>query len=145
MNEHTVPYAGMIVPDTDFLDVAPYLDAAEIALLKHDPSDTGVRRLNRKASVLGRSYAVKLEAEENGELGPKMILRIVTRDGVELSEEKAARILSDAVLHALEDSPCDVIEWFSPDVLLDSADFIRLRSYVSPQRSKRSPRPLILK
>lgn len=135
MNAVEFPYAGLILPDAEGMDKNIYLDAAETALTRHDPNqEGGVRRIKGKNSVLGMNYAVRVRIEEDSDYGPKVMLEIVMRKGVKVSEEKAARILSDAVLLALEESPADIIEWFSPDVLLDSVDFIRLRSYVSPQR-----------
>lgn len=134
MNSYPSPYAGLILPDANLADLLPYMEAAETALLKHDPSDNGASRLMRKTTVVGRDYAVRIRYQEISDYGPRVLLQVVTRKGVELCEEKASRILSDSVLHALTSSPSDIIEWCAPDVLLDSDDFIRLRSYVSPMR-----------
>lgn len=128
------PYAGLILPEAGAFDPELYLQAAESALLAHDPGETGIRRLTRKATVLGRDYGIRISHDEDSDYGPKVTLTIVTRAGVTPCEDKAARLLSDAVLVALNTSPADIVEWCAPDVLLDSEDFLRLRNYVSPQR-----------
>jgi len=129
------PYAGLILPDSQDVDPAPYLDTAARVLARMDPvpgaapwrSETGNK-------VIGRRYAVIVIPEEDSDYGPKMVVEVTTADGGLPDEEKAAKILSDVVLAALDHSSADILEWYAPDVLLDRDDFVRLRSYVSPKR-----------
>ena len=132
MNAQTPPYAGLILPTAAPADLASYLDAAERAVLRHDPSSAGTRRLEHKSCVLGLDYGLNVSYREDGDYGPVVTLKIVTRKGFEICEDTATQILSDAVLFALDTSPADIIEWCAPGVILDSADFIRLRSIASP-------------
>lgn len=133
MNAQTPPYAGLILPTAAPADLASYLDAAERAVLRHDPSSAGSRRLEHKSCVLGLDYGLNVSYREDGDYGPMVTLKIVTRKGFEICEDTATQILSDAVLFALDTSTADIIEWCAPGVILDSADFIRLRSIASPQ------------
>ncbi|MGH1413212.1 MAG: hypothetical protein ACRBB0_06945 [Pelagimonas sp.] len=137
------PYAGLILPDARDLDPRPYLNAARRVLAKLDPHPNGGSRLNDKAdTVRGGYFGLRVTPQEDSDYGPRMVLEVVTSTGTPTEDEAAAQILSDTVLSALKESPADIIEWYSPDVLLDVEDFIRLRSYVSPKRSRIKPTPI---
>lgn len=129
------PYAGLILPDATHLDPEPYLTSAEQVLNRIDPVPGG--RAHRSAhgnKVFGRRFGIIVVSEEDSDYGPRVIIEAVTADGDVPEDERAARLLSDVVLACLEHSDADILEWYSPDVLLDREDFIRLRSYVSPKR-----------
>ncbi|WP_136442299.1 hypothetical protein [Pacificoceanicola onchidii] len=135
LNEY--PYAGLILPDERGLSVAPYLDTCQQVLARLDPRPVGVpKRSAKRQAVLGNHYGLRVRAEPQGAYGPRILIDVLTRDGAPASEEIASKLLSDAVLAALDHSPADTIEWYAPDTLLDAEDFIRLRSYVSPQRAR---------
>lgn len=134
------PYAGLILPDAQDLDPRPYLNAARRVLAKLDPHPNGGSRLNDTAdTVRGGFFGLRVTPQEDSDYGPRMVLEVVTSEGTPTEDEAAAQILSDTVLSALKDSPADIIEWYSPDVLLDAEDFVRLRSYVSPKRGRVNP------
>ncbi len=134
------PYAGLILPDAQDLDPRPYLNAARRVLAKLDPHPNGGSRLSESAdTVRGGFFGLRVTPQENSDYGPRMVLEVVTSEGTPTEDEAAAQILSDTVLSALKDSPADIIEWYSPDVLLDAEDFVRLRSYVSPKRGRVKP------
>lgn len=129
------PYAGLILPDTTHLDPAPYLDSAARVLARLDPIPGGTpHRSAHGGKVLGRRYGIIVLSEEESDYGPRVVIEIVTAKGEAPQDERAAQILSDVVLACLDHSDADILEWYSPDVLLDRDDFIRLRSYVSPRR-----------
>ncbi len=135
MRTYDQPYAGLILPDERGLDIAPYLDACQQVLARLDPRPVGVpKRSARRQAVLGDYYGLRVQAQPDSPFGPRILIELITRDGETPDEEKAARILSDTVLAALHHSPADTIEWYSPDTLMDTDDFIRLRNYVSPHR-----------
>ncbi len=134
------PYAGLILPDAQDLDPRPYLNAARRVLAKLDPHPNGGSRLNETAdTVNGGFFGLRVTPQEDSDYGPRMVLEVVTSEGTPTEDEAAAQILSDTVLSALKESPADIIEWYSPDVLLDAEDFVRLRSYVSPKRGRIKP------
>ncbi len=129
------PYAGLILPDSQDLDPGPYLDTAAKVLARLDAIPGAVpHRSAHGSKVLGRRYGVVVVPEEDSDYGPKMVIEVITVNGEMPDEEKGARILSDVALACLDHSSADILEWYSPDVLLDRDDFIRLRSYVSPRR-----------
>ena len=129
------PYAGFILPDASDLDPGPYLEAAATALSRHD-SSSAPRIRPRRSQVLGQDFGMNVIPEEESDYGPRVVMEVFAADGGMPDDEIAARILSDAVLLALETSEADILEWYSPDVLIDRDDFIRLRSYVSPRRAQ---------
>lgn len=129
------PYAGMILPDSQEMDPTPYLDAARHVLMR---LDRGFLPRDTDSMVTGRELGIRVTPEEESDFGPRMLLEVVTCMGgtpEEAQDEEAAQLLSDTVLRALDHSQADILEWYSPDVLLDIDDFVRLRSYVSPRRS----------
>ena len=135
MSSAEYPYAGLILPDAADLDPAPYVESAARVLARLDPAPGATPHRSAHANkVFGRRYGINVIAEEQSDYGPRVVLEVITADGEPLDDEKAARILSDTVLTALDHSSADILEWYSPDVLLDRDDFIRLRSYVSPRR-----------
>lgn len=128
------PYAGLVLPDASDLDPGPYLDAAATILARFEP-DHPPRVLPRSNQVLGESLGILVVPEEDSDYGPRMVIEITGPDGGMPDDEIAAQVLSDTVLLALETSQADILEWYSPDVLIDRDDFIRLRNYVSPRRA----------
>lgn len=139
MNATEYPYAGLILPDARDLDPRPYLQAARRVLARLDPHPKGGSRLSETANMVsGGVFGLRVTAQEYSDYGPRMVLEVVTKDGTPTEDEAAAQILSDTVLFALKISSADIIEWYSPGVLLDAEDFIRLRSYVSPKRAATS-------
>ena len=129
------PYAGLILPDSHDLSPSPYLDTATRVLARLDPVPGGApHRSAHGHKVMGQRFGVVVVPDENSDYGPKVVIEVITTDGSRPDDEQAARILSDVVLAALDHSSADILEWYSPDVLLDREDFIRLRSYVSPRR-----------
>ncbi|MFW2545028.1 hypothetical protein ACN2XU_20545 [Primorskyibacter sp. 2E107] len=133
-------YAGLILPDERGLSIAPYLDSCQQVLARLDPRPVGVpKRSAKRQAVLGHYFGLRVTAEADSDYGPRILIEVITRDGAAPDEETAARLLSDTVLASLEHSHADMIEWFSPDTLLDTADFVRLRNYTSPQRARRAP------
>lgn len=134
------PYAGLILPDERGLAVGPYLDTCQQVLARLDPRPVGVpKRSPKRNAVLGNRYGLRVRADATGDYGPRIIIDILTRDGGPVPEQFGAKLLSDTVLAALEHSPADTIEWYSPDTLLDAEDFIQLRSYVTPRRRRIKP------
>jgi hypothetical protein len=133
------PYAGMILPDASDLDPAAYLDAATAALTRHDRGAPPQRHAET-GRVTGGRFSISVTPEEDSDYGPRMVFAISAADGGRTEDEHAARLLSDCVLLALKTSQADIVEWYSPDVLIDREDFIRLRSYVSPRRTRPQPR-----
>ncbi|WP_425071106.1 hypothetical protein [Sagittula sp. S175] len=129
------PYAGLVLPDAADLDPAPYLDSAARVLARLDAIPGALpHRSAHGNKVIGRRFGVIVEPQEDSDYGPKVVVEIIAADGETPDEEKSARILSEVVLACLDHSSADILEWYSPDVLLDRDDFIRLRSYVSPRR-----------
>lgn len=140
MNATEYPYAGLILPDARDLDPRPYLQAARRVLARLDPHPKGGSRVSETADMVrGGVFGLRVTPQEYSDYGPRMMLEVVTKDGTPTEDEAAAQILSDTVLFALKISSADIIEWYSPDVLLDAEDFIRLRSYVSPKRARITP------
>ncbi|CUH80055.1 hypothetical protein [Tropicibacter naphthalenivorans] len=132
------PYAGLILPDTQDLDPDPYLDTAARVVAQLDPRQGRAPQRGSNA-VMGRSLGIQVISEEDSDYGPRVLIEVITRAGglpTEDQDEAAAQLLSAVVLAALEHSSADILEWYSPDVLLDREDFIRLRSYVSPRRAE---------
>ncbi len=129
------PYAALILPDSAALDPAPYMQAAADVLdrLDHDP-ERAPRQNRRKQTVFAHSLALRVTVDEQSAYGPRVALQLITRDGSPADEEAAAKVLSDTVEICLGFSNADVIEWFSPDMLVEADDFLRLRRYVSPRR-----------
>ncbi|EBA09827.1 hypothetical protein [Sagittula stellata] len=135
MTKAEYPYAGLVLPDATDLDPAPYVESAARVLARLDPvPGKAPSRSVHADKVFGRRYGIHVIPEEQSVYGPRVLLEVITTDGEPLDDEKAARILSDTVLAALDHSSADILEWYSPDVLLDRDDFVRLRSYVSPHR-----------
>ncbi|WP_417209891.1 hypothetical protein [Antarctobacter sp.] len=129
------PYAGLILPDAQDLSPDPYLDSAARVLVRLDPCDTPEAETRRNGSrVFGRHLGISVIPEEQSDYGPRVVLEVVTADGSPPDETDAARLLSDTVRDALEHSSADILEWYSPEVLIDREDFIRLRKFVSPRR-----------
>ncbi|MBP0481069.1 hypothetical protein [Sagittula salina] len=129
------PYAGLILPDATDLDPKPYLDSAARVLARVDPiPGAAPHRSAHGNRVHGRRYGVIVHPEEDSDYGPRVVIEIVTTNGEAPAEEEAARVLSAVVQACLDHSCADILEWYSPDVLLDRDDFIRLRTYVSPRR-----------
>ncbi|MEQ5868480.1 hypothetical protein J4E08_01065 [Sagittula sp. NFXS13] len=129
------PYAGLILPDATDLDPVPYLDTAAKVLDQLDAvPGAAVHRLAHGNRAFGRRFGIIVTPEEDSDYGPRVLIEIITRNGAIPEDERAANILSDVVLACLAHCDADIIEWYSPDVLLDRDDFIRLRSYVSPRR-----------
>lgn len=134
------PYAGLILPDASDLDPRPYLNAARRVLARLDPHPNGGTRLHPTENMVhGNVFGMRIDPQEDSDYGPRMVIEVVTSQGQPTEDEAAAQILSDTVLQALKVSPADIIEWYSPDVLLDVEDFVRLRSYVSPKRAPIQP------
>lgn len=131
------PYAGLILPDASDMDPAPYLDAAQRALARHDPVPGGVPHRSAHGNrVLGEKFGVIVVPEEDSDYGPRMLIEVVTAEGeLPEDEETAAAILSDTALASLEFSSADILEWYAPDVLITRQDFIRLRAYTSTSRN----------
>jgi hypothetical protein len=135
MNRAEFPYAGLILPDAQHLDATRYLNDAAAVLLDLDPTAKGVPYVSDNGTTLfGGRFGVSVEAQEDSDYGPRILIKVLSADGELPDDEEAAQILSDTVLAALKWSNADIIEWYAPDVLLSSEDFIRLRSYVSPRR-----------
>lgn len=135
MTRTEYPYAGMILPDAQDMDTAPYLNSAREVLSKYEQGYIPV--LNDNGDLMGHSMGVRVSAEEDSDFGPRVLIEIITPNGDHADDsmdEQAAQVLSDTVLAALDHSTADILEWYSPDVLLDVEDFVRLRSYVSPRR-----------
>ncbi|WP_421904486.1 hypothetical protein [Mameliella sp.] len=129
------PYAGMILPDTRDLHPGPYLDSAAKVLARLDPRPDAKAPTRRKPGlVMGQHLGIAVLPEEQSDYGPKVVLKVVTADGTPPDETDAARLLSDTVRAALNHSSADILEWFSPETLIDREDFIRLRNFVSPRR-----------
>ncbi|WP_425101250.1 hypothetical protein [Tropicibacter sp. S64] len=140
MSHHEYPYAGLILPDERGLAIGPYLDTCQQVLARLDPRPVGVpKRSEKRQAVLGNHYGLRVRPEADGLYGPRVVIDIITRDGSPVPEEVGAKLLSDTVLAALEHSPADTIEWYSPDTLLDAEDFIRLRNYTTPRRRAMTP------
>lgn len=129
------PYAGLILPDVRDLPATPYLESAGRVLARLDPRPDAEAptRLDGQ-SVMGRCLGIMVTPEEHSDYGPRVLLEVVTVDGSSPDESDAARLLSEAVREALEHSSADILEWYSPDVLIDRDDFIRLRNFVSPRQ-----------
>ncbi|MCT4557340.1 MAG: hypothetical protein N4A61_04690 [Pelagimonas sp.] len=130
------PYAGLILPDSQHMDSAPYIASARDTMLAlyrgFFPEQDGPNL------IFGEELGVRVTPEEESDFGPRMLIEVITTSGQtpdEAQDEMAAQLLSDTVLKSLEHSTADILEWYSPDVLLDVEDFIRLRSYVSPRRA----------
>jgi hypothetical protein len=135
MSASEYPYAGLVLPEHKDLDPLPYLASAARVLARLDPiPEIHPSTRARGNKVFGQRYGIAVMPEEESDYGPKVVIELVTVDGELPDDERAARILSDAVLEMLSHSSADILEWYSPDVLLDRDDFIRLRSYVSPRR-----------
>lgn len=130
------PYAGLILPDARDLDPGPYLAAAEIALARHDPVPDGrPHRPDAGNFVPGHAFGVTVLPEEQSDFGPRVLIEVTAADGGPPDDdETASAILSDTVLLALEKSSADILEWYAPDMLIDRADFLRLRACVAPRR-----------
>ncbi|MDA7424738.1 hypothetical protein [Thalassococcus lentus] len=136
MTVDQIPYAGLVLPDMTDLELNDYLVSAARCLAELEPwSERPPRISERKSAVFGDNYGIKMRAEEDGIYGPRIVMTAIARNPDEDSEEILAKLLSDTVLAVLEHSSCDIIEWYSPDVLIGREDFIRLRSYVSPLRN----------
>ncbi len=136
MDTQEKPYAGLILPDEEGLDLKPYFDAARRVLRRLDPIERlGTRSSCSKRIVRGERYGIRFTPETDSDYGPRMNLEVIARGGKIADEEFAARLLSDLVLETLDHCDADVIEWYAPEVLIDRDDFIRLRRYVSPRRS----------
>ncbi|WP_417720484.1 hypothetical protein [Salipiger sp.] len=134
------PYAGLILPDADFVETGPYLDAAEEVLLRLDcASQQRPRRSRKRAAVMGDRYGLLVVPQPDCAAGPRIAICAIARGGGVPRGEDVARILSDVVLDILQFSPAESVEWCSPDVHISAADFIRLRSYVSPRRKHLAP------
>ncbi|KUF09004.1 hypothetical protein [Pseudoponticoccus marisrubri] len=143
MSRLEAPYAGLILPDAEGLDPAPYLAAAEAVLARLDRSPDGPpQRFPESGTVYGGRYGISVTPEPDSDYGPRVVMEVIALQGAMGDDETAARLLSDAVLAALDHSPADILEWYSPDVLIDREDFIRLRSYVSPRRLPQTSAPL---
>ncbi|WP_323772027.1 hypothetical protein [Antarctobacter sp.] len=129
------PYAGLILPDAQDMSPDPYLDTAAHVLVRIDPREDPEAATQRNGTrVFGRHLGISVIAEEQSDYGPRVVLEVVTADGTPPDETDAARLLSDTVRDALDHSSADILEWYSPDVLIDREDFIRLRKFVSPRR-----------
>lgn len=129
------PYAGLILPDVQDLAPAPYLDSAARVLARLDPSSDHKAPTQCDGScVTGRHLGISVISEEQSDYGPRVVLEVITTDGTPPDETEAARLLSDTVREALDHSSADILEWYSPEVLIDRDDFIRLRKFVSPRR-----------
>jgi hypothetical protein len=129
------PYAGLILPVGLYLDPTPYLETAARVLARLDPLPGAAPRHDPPGNrVIGRRFGVVVLPEEDSDYGPRVLIEITTAEGARPQDESAAKLLSDIVLESLDHSSADILEWYSPDVLLDREDFIRLRSYVSPKR-----------
>ncbi|SNS77277.1 hypothetical protein [Antarctobacter heliothermus] len=129
------PYAGLILPDAQDLSPAPYLDSAARVLARLFPQDDrNVPTHCDGARVFGDHIGISVIPEEQSDYGPRVRLEVVTADGRPPDETDAARLLSDTVYDALDHSSADILEWYSPEVLIDREDFIRLRKLVSPRR-----------
>lgn len=143
MNRADFPYAGLILPDAQNLDATRYLNEAAAVLLALDPTAKGVPYVSDNgATLFGGRFGVCVTAEEDSDYGPRIVIEVLSADGELPDEEEAAQILSDTVLASLQWSSADIVEWYAPDVLLSSEDFIRLRSYVSPRRATK-PAPVV--
>jgi hypothetical protein len=129
------PYAGMILPDLRDLSPGPYLDSAAEVLTRIDPR-TGRSGpvLRQHGCVFGRQLGIAVTPEEQSDYGPRVVLEVVTLDGAPPDDAEAAQLLSETVVLALQHSSSDILEWYAPDVLIDSADFLRLKGLVSPRR-----------
>lgn len=129
------PYAGLILPDAQDLRPAPYRESAAAVLARHDPRpDPRNPTCEQNGRVMGRTLGIAVIPEEQSDFGPRMLLEVVTADGMPPEEDSAARLLSDTVAAALNHSSADILEWYAPDVLIDREDFLRLRGLVSPRR-----------
>ena len=125
------PYAGLVLPDAADLDPAPYLDSAARVLARLDAIPGALpHRSAHGNKVIGRRFGVIVEPQEDSDYGPKVVVEIIAADGETPDEEKSARILSEVVLACLDHSSADILEWYSPDVLLDRDDFM------SPEEAK---------
>ena len=129
------PYAGLILPVSADPDPALYLDAVAEVLARLDgASGAPVRRSRRRPALMADRYGIALMVEDRPRQGPRLLLRVITREGGLPDEELASRLLSDVVLATVQLGPAEQIEWFSPATLITPEEFIRLRSYVSPRR-----------
>lgn len=129
------PYAGLILPDAQDLSPTPYLESAARVLARLFPQDDrGAPTECDGMRVFGDHIGIAVIPEEQSDYGPRVRLEVVTADGRPPDETDAARLLSDTVYEALEHSSADILEWYSPEVLIDREDFVRLRKFVSPRR-----------
>ncbi|MGP6088778.1 hypothetical protein [Antarctobacter jejuensis] len=129
------PYAGLILPDVQDLDPAPYLTTAAEVLARLDPrAKPDSPTVETGGCVMGQTLGIAVIPDEESDFGPRVVLEVVTVDGMAADEDDAARLLSETVAAALNHSSADILEWYAPDVLLDREDFLRLRALVSPRR-----------
>ncbi|MFZ5964661.1 hypothetical protein ACOXXX_17070 [Thalassococcus sp. BH17M4-6] len=129
-------YAALILPDACGLDVDPYLVAAHEAITARDIAPgSEARVLHSIAQVSGDTIRLTIATDEDGSDGPRVVITATACPNARFSEERAARILSDTVMAALEFSDADLIEWFTPDTVLEAEEFVDICSYVSPRRT----------
>ncbi len=129
------PYAGLILPDVQDLEPAAYLKSAAAVLARLDPRPApNTPTLQHGGRVMGQTLGIAVIPEEQSDFGPRVVLEVVTENGMPPDDDAAARLLSDTVAAALDHSSADILEWYAPDVLIDREDFLRLRGLVSPRR-----------
>lgn len=134
------PYAGLILSDPGEIDTGPYLNAAAGALSRNDGgSGMAPRRSRKRAAVMGDRYGLVIQPQPAHSGGARLAVCALARGGGMPGGEEVARILSDAVLDMLKLAPVEAVEWCAPGVLIEPAEFIRLRSYVSPRRKQLAP------
>mgnify|MGYP000049995452 CR=1 FL=1 len=133
-------YAALILPDTNGMAPGPYLSAATDAVARADCAP-GCRpgMSDDLTAVWGDTIRIEITPQEDSDYGPRILFTARATSNARFSEDRAATILSHTLVAALRFSPADIIEWNAPDILLDTEDFLTLRSYVSPNRRPAAP------
>ncbi|MBV2361379.1 hypothetical protein KUH32_16565 [Thalassococcus sp. CAU 1522] len=124
-------YAALILPDLQGLEAESSASASTRVLTKASPGNRAERfATDDGAIVLCGQWAIRISVQPDSDYGPRILLEPLDRDGGEVPEDVASRLLSDIVLETLADSPADIIEWYAPETLIGRDDFIKLRRFV---------------
>ncbi|MBN9886635.1 hypothetical protein [Salipiger abyssi] len=140
MNVPDQPYAGLILPASTGFDIQKALGAAAAALKRLDTaSGRPILRSNKRSAIMADRFGIDISAHDESSSARHVAIRLIARQRGRLEGELVATILAQTVLAILEYCRVDRIEWFSPDTVIGSEDFIRLHTYVSPRRKRLAP------
>lgn len=131
-------YAALLMPDSGDLDPGQFLRLARDVLAIRDcpakqaPPLVSTRRRRTAGETL--DLAVRVQDDHPGG-SQRIVIEARPFHGAPYLEEHGAQVLSDFILAAFEMCDAPLVEWDSPDVVLNRSEFIELRRYVSPRRA----------